>query len=160
MTEFSRPPIPAPPYHGGCLCGAVRYRIDAPPLSINACHCVDCKKLTGVTHLVMFLTKRDQLTKEQGETETFRKPADSGRQVDVVRCAACGTRLWHEPVGSTEFTLVAVGTLDDPSWAIPTTHIWIERAEKHITFAPDALLVEGQPPDRTGAIAAFKRIYG
>lgn len=160
MVDVYRPPLPAPPYRGGCLCGAVRYRIDARPLSVNACHCDDCKKLSGATNLLMLLTTRAQFAKEQGETQAFRKTADSGREVDIVRCATCGTRLWHEPLVGAEYILVAVGTLDDASWAIPSQHIWASRAEQHTRFTPDALIVEDQPPDRTGAIAAFKRIYG
>jgi hypothetical protein len=36
-------------YTGGCLCGAVRYSIDAEPLPGRQllCHCVDCQKHTG-----------------------------------------------------------------------------------------------------------------
>ena len=36
-------------YTGGCLCGAVRYSIDADPLPGRQllCHCVDCQKHTG-----------------------------------------------------------------------------------------------------------------
>ena len=30
---------------GGCACGAVRYRLTAPPLIVHACR--DCQKLTG-----------------------------------------------------------------------------------------------------------------
>src|SRR6476661_1999939 len=36
-------------YTGGCLCGAVRYSVDAEPLPGRQllCHCVDCQKQTG-----------------------------------------------------------------------------------------------------------------
>lgn len=44
---------------GGCLCGAVRYSLDAnaEPLYSVICHCQNCKKSSG-THMVncsMFL---------------------------------------------------------------------------------------------------------
>src|SRR5260370_24713374 len=32
---------------GGCACGAVRYRLTAPPLIVHACHCRDCQKQSG-----------------------------------------------------------------------------------------------------------------
>jgi hypothetical protein len=32
---------------GGCACGAVRYRLTAPPLIVHAYHCRDCQKMTG-----------------------------------------------------------------------------------------------------------------
>ncbi len=69
-------------------------------------------------------------------------------------------RLWHVPQLGPEYVLFAAGTLDDPSWAIPTAHIWTTRAAAHERFAPDALIVEGQPPDRVGMLDSFKRIYG
>jgi hypothetical protein len=90
---MTRPPIPAPPHVGGCLCGAVRYRLDARPLAVNACHCHDCKKLTGATNLLMILAMRDAFS-HQGAVARYRKRADSGREVDIVRCATCGVRMW------------------------------------------------------------------
>ena len=53
MTQ--RPPIPNPPYTGGCLCGAVRYTLSAWPLAVNACHCNDCKKTSGATNVLMLI---------------------------------------------------------------------------------------------------------
>jgi hypothetical protein len=35
------------PRDGGCLCGAVRFRISAPPLLKMACHCTGCQKLSA-----------------------------------------------------------------------------------------------------------------
>jgi hypothetical protein len=32
---------------GGCLCGAVRYRIEALPTDIAYCHCRMCQKASG-----------------------------------------------------------------------------------------------------------------
>ncbi|MGE3143472.1 MAG: GFA family protein, partial [Hyphomonadaceae bacterium] len=95
---MTRPPIPAPPFAGGCLCGAVRYRIEARPKAVNACHCMDCKKLTGGAHLLMLLVDHDAFLHERGEIHTFRKLADSGREIDIVRCARCGVRMWHAPL--------------------------------------------------------------
>lgn len=154
-----RPPIPSPPYHGGCLCGAVRYRLDARPLAVNACHCNDCKKLSGATHIRMLITRREQFTQESGETARYRKTAASGNQIDIVRCASCGVRLWHEPHANPELVFVTVGSLDDPSWAVPATHIWISRAAKDATFAEDAETWDAQPPSRQHLMDAFARLY-
>ena len=145
---------------GGCLCGQTRYRLDARPLAVNACHCDDCKKLTGATNLLMLLALRDKFLHERGPLEKYRKRADSGREVDLVRCAACGVRLWHEPLSAPNLVFVAAGTLDEPSWAVPTSHIWIERAAPAAHFEEDALRVSGQPADRQQLIDAFNRIYG
>jgi len=155
-----RPPIPKPPIHGGCLCGAVRYRYDAIPLSTVACHCRDCQKLTGATNLLTLYAERAAFTHEQGELARFRKRADSGREADYVRCANCGTRLWHEPLAVPQYVFIAAGTLDDPSWVVPVAHIWVSRA------APSALIPDGVrtweqgPADRSELIAEFNKVYG
>lgn len=156
----ARPPIPQPPHKGGCLCGGVRYEFRARPLGINACHCNDCKKLTGATNLLMVLGARDAFTQVAGDVDRFRKRADSGNEIDIVRCKACGVRLWHEPLSAPHLVFIAAGTLDDPSWAVPATHIWAKRASPGVTFQDDALVLETGPQSREQLFDAFARLYG
>ncbi|MBV9330130.1 MAG: GFA family protein [Alphaproteobacteria bacterium] len=156
---MARPPLPSPPYEGRCLCGKVSWRLDARPLGINACHCDDCKKLTGATHLLMLLAQRESFSDNGGATERYRKRADSGREIDIVRCAECGTRLWHEPLSAPSFIFVAAGTLDDVSWAVPASHIWIEKASPGVVMEDDALKLRGQPSERSALFDAFSRLY-
>ena len=155
----ARPPIPEPPYAGGCLCGAVRYTLAARPLAINACHCIDCHKLSGNGHLLMLIAPSAAF-RVTGETHGFRKTADSGRQLDMQRCASCGTRLFHRNLASNALVFIAAGTLDDPSWAVPTSHIYVERALPTAVFEADAIRVEGQPADRAVLMEAFRKVYG
>jgi hypothetical protein len=35
------------PLTGGCICGSVRYAITAASLSVYACHCTDCQRITS-----------------------------------------------------------------------------------------------------------------
>lgn len=153
-----RPPVPPPPHRGACLCGAVRWQLNARPLGINACHCTDCQKMTGATNLLMLLAYSEGFSHE-GETARYRKRADSGREIDIVRCANCATRLWHEPQSSPEYVFIAAGTLDDPSWAVPATHIWAARAGANAHFEPDALVIDGQPETRQQLFDAFSKLY-
>ncbi len=39
MTKF--------PISGGCLCGAVRFRVTAKPVAAYYCHCTMCQKNSG-----------------------------------------------------------------------------------------------------------------
>jgi hypothetical protein len=154
-----RPPIPAPPHRGGCLCGAARYRYDAAPLAIVACHCRDCQRLTGATNLLTIYADSTAFHHERGELASYRKRGDSGREADYFRCTQCGTRLWHQPLASAQWTMIAAGTLDDASWVVPAAHIWVSRA------APSACVPEGVsrweqgPSDRAMLIAAFDAVY-
>jgi hypothetical protein len=155
---MTRPPIPAPPYHGSCLCGETRYRVNARPLTTNACHCDACKKMSGGTNLLIFTVPKDGFEHLSGELLRFRRTADSGNQSDVVHCATCGTRIWHEPQAFAVITVTA-GTLDDPSWAVPASEIWIEKASPAAIFHNDAELFHGQPP-RQKQLDAFTQLYG
>jgi hypothetical protein len=155
---MKRPAIPSPPHRGGCLCGAVQYSLNARPLAVNACHCNACKKLTGATNLLMLLAMREAF-EHTGDVQKYRRRAESGREIDIVRCANCGVRLWHEPLSGAHFVFIAAGTLDDPSWVIPTSHIWTAAASPGSIFQDDAIRVEGQPADRQQLIDAFDRVY-
>ncbi|MEM9775142.1 MAG: hypothetical protein AAF902_11220 [Chloroflexota bacterium] len=35
---------------GGCLCGAVRYKITGPAKSVEHCHCSHCRKAHGALY--------------------------------------------------------------------------------------------------------------
>jgi len=157
---MTRVPIPAPPYEGGCLCGAVHYRLDARPKAVNACHCLDCKKLSGGTHIHMLVAERSAFSHNGALLTRFCKHADSGRRIDIIRCAACGVRLWHEPRSNPELVFIAAGTLDDPSWITPTSHIWTRSAAPGILLHEDALHCEAQPETRQMLFDSFTRIYG
>jgi len=155
-----RPPLPQPPHKGGCLCGAARYELAARPLGINACHCIDCKKLSGATNLLLVLGDRTAFRHVSGDVERWRKRADSGNQIDIVRCKNCGVRLWHEPLSAPHLVFIAAGTLDDPSWAVPATHIWAKRATPGVTFQDDALVLPEGPQSREQLFDTFTRLYG
>ena len=157
--SLDRPPIPDPPHRGGCLCGAVRYVFNSPPLAVVACHCADCQKLTGATNLLSVYVPAESFVHEQGEVQSYRKRADSGREADYFRCVKCGVRLWHKPLTLPQLTFVAAGTLDDPGWAIPVAHIWTSRAAPSAHFPEGVATWESHPPDRLEAIRIFEKIY-
>jgi hypothetical protein len=136
----------------------VRYQLKARPIVANACHCSACKKLTGATHLLMIGGAREAFSHE-GPVQRYRRRADSGREVDVVRCATCGVRMWHEPLAAPALVFIAAGTLDDPSWVVPASHIWVENASPGVLFQDDAIRIEGQPARREVLFEAFARLY-
>ena len=155
----TRPPIPAPPYQGGCLCGQVRYTLTARPKAINACHCNACKVSTGSSHIEMLIADAGAFT-HTGETHNFIKTADSGRQLDIHRCARCGTRVFHHNMVNRALVFIPAPTLDDASWAIPTSHIWIECAAPDAVMRDDAVKIAGQPTARALLMDQFTKIYG
>ena len=55
---------------GHCLCGAVKYTVDAEPLIVGYDHCDDCQRQSGSTYC-----KTDQLPIHPQQTRTTYTPA-------------------------------------------------------------------------------------
>jgi hypothetical protein len=140
--------LPTFPVEGGCQCGAVRYRLMSPPLAVYNCHCRDCQRASGTTHEMSMPIRRDTLVHLAGTLVSFEKTADSGRVVRMHRCAACGTKVWNEPLASPDLLVLKPGTLDDFAWAAPVGNIWTERRMPWVEIDPALVRFPRQPPDR------------
>src|SRR5680860_386642 len=75
---------------GGCLCGAVRYSIEAEPRATRACWCRTCQYLGAgsATVNVFFPSEAIDVT---GALAAYRSDADSGGVVVHEFCPVCGT---------------------------------------------------------------------
>ena len=68
------------PQTGGCLCGAIRYEITAPPLVAYTCHCTACQRLTGSAFSSALVVAAEACRFfAEAEPRSFRRTADSGR---------------------------------------------------------------------------------
>jgi hypothetical protein len=158
MAEPPPPSVAVFPVSGGCVCGAIRYKVHGPPLSVYACHCKDCQRFSGGPFSVAMAVRVDDFSLERGQPVRLAKPADSGRVVGVRFCRDCGTRLWHEPAHSPHLVNIAAGTLDDSSWAKPAAEVWASRRAPWISFAdPIHYSCEGQPIDREPLYEAWEK---
>jgi hypothetical protein len=114
----------APLLEGGCACGALRYRLESPPMFVNCCHCRDCQRQTGSAFVINALIETARVTVLKGEPKRSAMPTDSGRPHGIDRCPACGTAVWSEYGGMAKLRFVRVGTLDDPTAIVPSAHIF------------------------------------
>lgn len=147
------------PLTGGCQCGAVRYRIDAEPLTVIACHCTECQKQSASAFGMTAPVPRAALAVTRGTPTRWSRIAESGNEVGAVFCGACGTRLWHEPVNKALLNLKP-GTLDDPSWAKPVAHIWTEKAQPWVREMLDGQIYPKQHPSLEPLVAAWREREG
>lgn len=145
--------LPHFPISGGCACGAVRYRLKAPPLAVYACHCKRCQKYTGAYTLSMPVRRAD--VELSGEPVEHNEPADSGRMTRIFFCPACHVRVWHAPSNPEQLTLMA-GTLDDTSWLVPVAHIWTATKQPGVATG-EARCFPGPPPSREALFELFAR---
>lgn len=113
------------PMDGGCTCGAVRYRLTDRPLFVHCCHCTWCQRETGSAFVINALIETDKVEMLQGEVRLDRLPSASGNGQTLARCPSCGVTLWsHYKTAKEKVHFMRAGTLDDPSWAPPTIHIF------------------------------------
>jgi len=123
------------PLEGGCQCGAVRYRIEAEPLGLAACHCRECQRQSGSAFGLSLDVPKGAVRLLSGELRVFTTVADSGRTKHCAFCPACGTRIYHDGETSTS---IKAGTLDDPTGLEPRAHYWT--SSKHAWVAiPDGV---------------------
>ncbi len=131
--------------NGGCLCGGVRYRIDAPPIAARTCWCRLCQYIGAgsATVNVAFPAHAVAVT---GETAEFVSSADSGARMRRRFCPGCGVHLFSDAESRPHLTYVRAGTLEDPEIARPEATIWTAAAPSWACIAADLPRYEGQPP--------------
>jgi len=100
---------------GGCLCGAVRYEVDAPPILAGYCHCTRCQRRTGTAAAVSAAVVPGSLRVTTGEELLASwDPPDGWSK---VFCSACGGALWST---DGETISVRMGTFDDDPGVRPS----------------------------------------
>lgn len=131
-------------YLGGCLCGQVRFRIAAEPIASRICWCRDCQHLAGNgTVNVVFPSDAIEC---QGKLAEYTRTAESGNEVRRRFCPACGSQVFANSSGRQGYTVVRVGTLDDPSRVRPTANIWSASAPAWACLDGALERVEKAPP--------------
>jgi len=144
------------PLRGGCQCGAVRYEITKPPLSVYACHCTECQRQSGSAFALSMPVARDSLSVVKGAPKAWRRVQESGRVIACMFCADCGTRLYHNPEANPAVTIVKPGTLDDAKTLHAVGHIWTKSAQPWVQIPADSVTYEVQQPDMSRLSEAWK----
>ena len=110
-------------HEGGCLCGAIRYRVSATPVALTLCHCRACRRASGAPSVAWAVFRARDFMFVAGKPTAFRSsPA-------VVRtfCGACGTSLTYQRDSRPDNVDVTTATLDHPDGFAPAREIWIEQ---------------------------------
>ncbi len=105
---------------GGCLCGAVRYRLRGPLRPVVYCHCGQCRRTHG--HFAAYTSvpaKALELVEQRG-LGWFRSSAEAERGF----CRECGASLFWRRIGGDDCG-VAAGSLDDAADLQPAVHIFV-----------------------------------
>lgn len=110
-------------WSGGCLCGAVRYQVDAEPKWVSHCYCSICRKQTGAL-VGTYVTFPAGTVNWIGVAPTRYR---SSKDVERSFCSKCGGTIGFHRVHE---TTLSAGSLDNPS-ALPfggkrNDHVWCQ----------------------------------
>ena len=133
------------PIEGGCLCGAVRYKVIAEPMMTRACWCRVCQYFASGNATINVVFAKDKVT-FTGTMKDFASTADSGNRMHRGFCPECGTHITSESEARPHLVIIRAGTLDDPGIARPSAAIWTKSAPGWARLDPDIQHFEGQPP--------------
>ncbi|TMG98954.1 MAG: GFA family protein [Betaproteobacteria bacterium] len=107
---------------GGCLCGAIRYRIMGTALSRGICHCRTCRRASGAPSVAWVTFRSSDVSFLAGEPTIFR----SSPPVLRTFCGRCGTPLTYRHASDPDAIDVTTVSLDIPERFAPEREIWTE----------------------------------
>ena len=98
------------PITGGCVCGEVRYEIDAEPLHAGYCHCTRCQRRSGTAASANLRPAPGSVTIVSGaELIRWWRPE---RGWEKGFCSNCGSALFSRDPADDDPGGVRMGTLD------------------------------------------------
>ena len=106
---------------GGCLCGAIRYRVHAAPRATSLCHCRSCRLAAGAPTLAWAIFRRAEVEFLHGTPQEFRSSPPALRGF----CAICGTTLTYRTSKRPEELDLTTATFDEPGLFAPTCEIYV-----------------------------------
>ena len=129
--------MPELPLTGGCMCGAVRFEIDASLVSASWCHCTRCQRRTGTPASVQARIAPGSLRIVKGE-ELVREyhPADGWAK---AFCGECGSALWSRSPDDPGLRSVRLGVLDDDPGVRPEYRQFVAYAASWEPIPDDGL---------------------
>ena len=100
------------PLSGGCLCGGVRFEIDAPLESASYCHCTRCQRRTGTAASAQGRVAPGSFRLVSGAELVREFQLEDGWA--KCFCSTCGSQLWSRD-RATDARSVRLGAFDrDP----------------------------------------------
>ena len=125
-------------HEGGCLCGAVRYRVTGQPFRTGVCHCRFCQRRTGSAFGVGVYFRKQDFELTRGALKSYEHKSDeSGRWLRMEFCANCGNTVTWTLELFPDGRGVAGGSFDDPGWIKVERHTWTRSKQHWVPIPPE-----------------------
>ena len=131
---------------GGCLCGAVRYRSSAQPVTTWLCQCEQCQRQSGSAFSLNVGFAKGSLEYTGDQPGTYAHKGGSGLTVHRHFCRKCGSPVMTELDITPGLDWLKSGTLDDKSWLKPDVSIWEHDGQPWLTLPAGIQAFDRNPP--------------
>ncbi len=136
-------------HEGGCVCGAVRYRVKNAPARTSACHCRFCQRRTGSAFGIGAYFREADVEILGGELKTYEHRSDeTQRWLRMQFCPRCGATVTWTAEALPGMRAIAGGSFDDPKWLRIERHAWLRSAH------PGSAVPEGVERLERGSLPA------
>ena len=108
-------------FEGGCLCGAVRYRVTGKPRWVVHCHCQSCRRQSGSPMTTFVGVDSDALTFEAAKPWRYESSPNVWRSF----CPRCGSAIAYEAARFPDEVHLYLGSLDRPQDFPPQAHVYV-----------------------------------
>jgi len=116
----------------GCMCGAVRFALPGPAGEVEACHCNQCRKMSG-HFAASFDVEKGLVRYEARDGLAEFRSANGGTR---GFCSKCGSSLWFRTADG-EFS-VKVGAVKGDAVGPVTCHIFVAEKGGYFRIGDDA----------------------
>lgn len=110
---------------GGCLCGAVRYRVRGPFLRAGHCHCGRCRKHSGAAVSTQGRVRKEDFELLAGEDALRSYRPATGAAVKVF-CVHCGSSLFGGTWPDGPEVSIRLGSIDGDPGIRPRYHTFVD----------------------------------
>jgi hypothetical protein len=131
---------------GGCLCGQVRYTVEADPIAVATCHCLNCQKQSGSALSLVVVIRRDTLALT-GTLRTFEDRGETGQPVYRRFCPQCGSPVITDTPAAAAHGVIFIkgGTVDDAYRVLrPGRHYWTKRLHDWLPLPSGDIMLSRQ----------------
>src|ERR671925_550086 len=136
-------------HEGGCLGGAVGYRVMNPPVRTAVCHCRSCQRRTGSAFGIGAYFRETDV-ELGGALKTYEYRSDeSERWLKTQFCPNCGTTVTWTAEALPGLRAIAGGSFDEPNWLKIERHSWTRSKHHWVVCPSDVAIFEKsglQPP--------------
>ena len=107
---------PALPLQGSCRCGAVQFRVTAPPIATMACHCTGCQKMSASAYSLSAAFPVESFELLSGEPVLGGL---KGEEIHHYFCPSCMSWMYTRPDALPYMVNIRATMFDQTGWDAP-----------------------------------------